>query len=68
MSQSLTIILADYLTGRISTIEALQRSNCQAVDDLVRAARSEGDEIDEYAAQRRRDLVRHAAAGRVQRL
>lgn len=67
MHQSLTIILADYLTGRISTTEALKRSNCQAVDDLVRAARTEGDEIDEHAERRRRNiaLLRTVASGRV---
>ncbi len=61
MTESLTIILADYLTGRISTVEALQRSRCQAVDDLVRAARVEGDEIDRYAALRERERLRRQA-------
>lgn len=55
--ESLTIILADFLTGRISTVEALKRSHCQAVDDLVRAARDEGDELAEHAAMRERQRM-----------
>lgn len=45
MQDSMTVILADYLTGRISTTEALRRSDMQAVDDLVRAVRSESDDL-----------------------
>ncbi|WP_161992566.1 hypothetical protein [Aureimonas leprariae] len=58
MQESLTSILADYLTGRISTVEALKRSHCQAVDDLVRAARIEGDEISRFAVIRDRERLR----------
>lgn len=61
MQESLTSILADYLTGRISTVEALKLSRCQAVDDLVRAARVEGDEIARYAMIRDRERLRRAA-------
>jgi hypothetical protein len=64
MAESLTIILADYLTGRISTVEALKLSRCQAVDDLVRKARRESDEVSERMVVRDRDRRRQPRRAR----
>lgn len=40
---SLTVILADYLSGSISTNDALRRSGFAAIDQLVNAVRAESD-------------------------
>lgn len=40
---SLTVIFADYLSGSISTSDALRRSGFGAIDELMVAVRAESD-------------------------